>query len=77
MENFFYSSTDRTDRKRPVLSSPDASLLALRVSAFAPPIKANRADFDSPKKIGKTNPFSASLAAHPATLGSIKQREDL
>jgi hypothetical protein len=61
-------TADRTDRKRSVLSAPDASLLALRVSAFAPPIKANRAACDSPKKIGKANPFSASLAAHPAPL---------
>ena len=40
-------SADRMDRKRSVLSSPDASPLALKGSACAPPIKANGADCDS------------------------------
>ncbi|MFO8085383.1 MAG: hypothetical protein R6U27_13810, partial [Desulfobacterales bacterium] len=38
---------DKRDRKRPRLSPPDASPLALRGSACAPPIKANGADCDS------------------------------
>ena len=40
-------SADRMDRKRSVLSAPDASPLALKGSACAPPIKANGADCDS------------------------------
>jgi len=38
---------DKRDRKRPRLSPPDASPLALKGSACAPPIKANGADCDS------------------------------
>jgi len=47
MEIFPSNPTDKRDRKRPRLSPPDASPLALKGSACAPPIKANGADCDS------------------------------
>jgi hypothetical protein len=59
---------DKTDRKRSVLSSPDASPLALEGSAYAPPIQANEPTAILSFGVSKLPSKPASLAAHPATL---------